>query len=447
MGYFIENEDTESNFEQQFYKCSILMRRVCSDQFATTFKQHDSIAHNSQVEYFKGLVNHCIKFNKNKIKKAIKTDINNEFINHFQIEFLKSFIHNATKLANVYSLKVDCLKICRQLVSLYISLDENDDFNHRNEGNIDLLVRTIIFTINSLHIDQFQLLIQHFDDLIFDNEKYSTSQIEMEKGEEEQLKQLQSYLNVLKKLSSLLKHASIDYEIKAEFKPLFTVFIQKYLLQIQPFYFQLLEINNNNNSLIQLLDTQASIFASKYFILPSHIVITSLQFYISLNYNEFNLNDYVQMQGLVCKTINNLLTRYSRKFSRIAPIICSLIIKLISTTTGLSNQTNIKTDQDFELSLKAAEDVERLVTQLIHFKVEFSKIIPYMISEFTASAHSIPIEPTIKNVLWSIVYNLISICDIHAIAQLHVILPTGSKDIFKNIYADYEKYFKYTGKV
>ena len=43
-------------------------------------------------------------------------------------------------------------------------------------------------------------------------------------------------------------------------------------------------------------------------------------------------------------------------------------------------------------------------------------------------------------------YNLISLCDIHSIAQLHVVLPVGSKELFKNIYAEYEKYFKYTGK-
>ena len=43
-------------------------------------------------------------------------------------------------------------------------------------------------------------------------------------------------------------------------------------------------------------------------------------------------------------------------------------------------------------------------------------------------------------------YNLISICDMHSISQLHVVLPAGSKELFKSIYAEYEKYFKYTGK-
>lgn len=43
-------------------------------------------------------------------------------------------------------------------------------------------------------------------------------------------------------------------------------------------------------------------------------------------------------------------------------------------------------------------------------------------------------------------YNLISMCDIHGISQLHVTLPVGTKELFKTIYSEYEKYWKYTGK-
>ena len=44
------------------------------------------------------------------------------------------------------------------------------------------------------------------------------------------------------------------------------------------------------------------------------------------------------------------------------------------------------------------------------------------------------------------VYSLISICDLHGVSQLHVVLPVGAKELFKSIYAEYNKYFKYTGK-
>jgi hypothetical protein len=48
------------------------------------------------------------------------------------------------------------------------------------------------------------------------------------------------------------------------------------------------------------------------------------------------------------------------------------------------------------LALKAAQDLERVITQLLTFKKEFSKISPYMISEYVNKANLIAIHPKIK---------------------------------------------------
>jgi hypothetical protein len=70
-----------------------------------------------------------------------------------------------------------------------------------------------------------------------------------------------------------------------------------------------------------------------------------------------------------------------------------------------------------------------------------------MISEFLLRANSIPIHLSVKSVLNNAMYNLISICDLHGVSQLHVALPIGPKELFKTTFAEYEKYYKYTGKV
>ncbi len=70
-----------------------------------------------------------------------------------------------------------------------------------------------------------------------------------------------------------------------------------------------------------------------------------------------------------------------------------------------------------------------------------------MITEFLMVANTIPINLSVKNILTNIMYHLISMCDLYGIAQLHVTLPIGPKELFKTTYAEYEKYYKYTGKV
>jgi hypothetical protein len=51
------------------------------------------------------------------------------------------------------------------------------------------------------------------------------------------------------------------------------------------------------------------------------------------------------------------------------------------------------------LALKAAQDLERVITQLLLFKKEFSKISPYMISEYMNKANLIAIHPSIKVIM------------------------------------------------
>ena len=93
--------------------------------------------------------------------------------------------------------------------------------------------------------------------------------------------------------------------------------------------------------------------------------------------------------------MNNILVRYSRKFSKISAIICGLLTRLIGKTTSLANQSSLD-DDTLVLAIKAAQDLERIITQLAGFKKEFYKIAPYMLSEYACIANTIPMHPSVK---------------------------------------------------
>ena len=148
-----------------------------------------------------------------------------------------------------------------------------------------------------------------------------------------------------------------------------------------------------------------------------------------MSFEQMEMKNYVRIQELACKTINLILTRYSKKFHKIAAIICNLFInillkklnfklllflfkfvsyfsltwhfflQLISHTTLISNQSNLQDSNMVNLALKAAQDLERVITQLLTFKKEFSKISPYMISEYVNKANLIAIHPKIKVII------------------------------------------------
>lgn len=89
----------------------------------------------------------------------------------------------------------------------------------------------------------------------------------------------------------------------------------------------------------------------------------------------------------------------------------------------------------------------RIVTQLASFKKYFSKVSPYIMSEFFHKANTLPIHASVKGILSTVIYNLIDLCDLHGISMMHVLLPAGPKEIFKNSLAEHSKFFKYTGTV
>jgi hypothetical protein len=100
------------------------------------------------------------------------------------------------------------------------------------------------------------------------------------------------------------------------------------------------------------------IFQFKY-LLPSHLVISVLQVYLAIDYEQLELEKYSRLQELSFKTINTIITRYSKKFSKLTALICNLLMKLISKTTNLSSQNDLREDQT-ELAVKLAQDMERL---------------------------------------------------------------------------------------
>lgn len=70
-------------------------------------------------------------------------------------------------------------------------------------------------------------------------------------------------------------------------------------------------------------------------------------------------------------------------------------LRLISVTTTFSNQNTLK-EEHVHYSVKAAQDLERIISQLVAFKKHFSKLCPYIISEYFFRANTFPIHVNVK---------------------------------------------------
>ena len=274
IDYFIrlndsfESEERKSSIENHNYCiCTILMRRICSSQGFRTTSEDEAAStsedQNEHVNYFNLLLNYCLKHHKLKVKELKKVTAekcSKIKISSFHMDFLKAFIFYSPQLNEKYAMKIDAVKYSEHFFMFYINLDQNVfDFdldylntfklNDKEKGNdpnemLAYMTRAICVSINILNPDQFKETLEIFETKTFEHLKSSLK-------------------NCLIKLAQLVKYLCSDFELDNKLKPVFSEFIQKFLVQIHPIYFSLLA-KSDIDCLIELLNAQYLICSSKY---------------------------------------------------------------------------------------------------------------------------------------------------------------------------------------
>ena len=80
-------------------------------------------------------------------------------------------------------------------------------------------------------------------------------------------------------------------------------------------------------------------------------------------------------------------------------------------------------------------------------KEDFGRIVAYFVADVLDGFQRVTVLPSVKTNLQSGLNKLLDMCDKHSIDYLVGVLPSGRKEIFKDMVATYKTYHKYTGKV
>ncbi|KAL3874331.1 hypothetical protein ACJMK2_037361 [Sinanodonta woodiana] len=122
-------------------------------------------------------------------------------------------------------------------------------------------------------------------------------------------------------------------------------------------------------------------------------------------------------------------------------------VRLLLSLVHEANQEKINKMSCTEDLVSCAHSVERLFTLIVSHKADFGKVSVYVIADYVTEVQQVTLLPAVKKALVPAIYQLLDICDQHAVSLLHTVLSQGVRDVFKMLYADYKKYHKYTGKI
>ncbi|XP_015122725.1 uncharacterized protein LOC107045104 isoform X2 [Diachasma alloeum] len=201
------------------------------------------------------------------------------------------------------------------------------------------------------------------------------------------------------------------------------------------------EVSMNNNMMLNIMKLFISIMSSK------RMTITDKTIDLIVTIVNRFINDSPEALALSQRTL--YLCCSCLKFRpEVAidylPIIMRLYLKAVKMTIEVAKKSS---DQEQLLRLIILE-IQKLASAFVKMKKHTAKLSPYIIADMIGIYYGGGVIPTyIKEPLDDSISQFLSICDQHAVSLVFRVLSPSMQEIFKNLYDNYIKFHKFSGKV
>ncbi|KAK9510542.1 hypothetical protein O3M35_005297 [Rhynocoris fuscipes] len=159
--------------------------------------------------------------------------------------------------------------------------------------------------------------------------------------------------------------------------------------------------------------------------------------------NDTDQDILIQRLNLV---IDNLFALYLFRTSLVIDRLPAIMQRYRNCLLALAPLAE-PSQQNIDPIMSVAGKLERIATTMVKRAKDFTRIAPYIIADVIGIFGKFPIHADIKNLYTNIIISFLPVCDSHAITYLKATLPLASKELFKNIYDNYNKHHRYVGKI
>ncbi|XP_033641513.1 unhealthy ribosome biogenesis protein 2 homolog [Asterias rubens] len=150
----------------------------------------------------------------------------------------------------------------------------------------------------------------------------------------------------------------------------------------------------------------------------------------------------------LCQILRHLLIGYPRTVMASLASYFACLQSLLKNVMQRGQQRPGTSDRlsDHDLYM-CAENMERLLTMIATYKEDVNKLAVFLVADYIAELQKGTLLPLFKKTLVTGVYNLLDVADERAIDFLNANMPLNLREIFKTFYNDFQKYYRYSGKV
>ncbi|XP_023779406.1 unhealthy ribosome biogenesis protein 2 homolog isoform X1 [Cyanistes caeruleus] len=195
---------------------------------------------------------------------------------------------------------------------------------------------------------------------------------------------------------------------------------------------------------IPILETVAALLRQgEGFLVNPHHVSLAFSILLTVPLEHLKAEDYHGVFVGVHEVLFCIVQCHPKVLLKAAPSFLSSFHRLVVSVMHEGHQKGDRGNTDeFEMILKCAHLVERMYTHIAAEMENFTVFSAFIVAQYVTELQKVTLHPAVKTHLTEGIYHILDLCIERDVKFLNVSLPAGVREVFKDLYNDYNRYHK-----
>nr|XP_054485443.1 unhealthy ribosome biogenesis protein 2 homolog [Agelaius phoeniceus] len=195
---------------------------------------------------------------------------------------------------------------------------------------------------------------------------------------------------------------------------------------------------------IPILETVAALLRQGEGILVNpHHVSLAFSILLTVPLDHLKTEDYHGVFLGVHEVLFSIVQCHPKVLLKAVPSFLSSFHRLVVSVMHEGRQKGDRGNTDeFEMILKCAHLVERMYTYIAAEMEDFTVFSAFIVAHYVTELQKVTLHPAVKTHLTEGIYHILDLCIERDIKFLNASLPAGVRQVFKDLYNDYNHYHK-----
>ncbi|NXM50023.1 URB2 protein, partial [Gymnorhina tibicen] len=195
---------------------------------------------------------------------------------------------------------------------------------------------------------------------------------------------------------------------------------------------------------VPILETVAALLRQGEGVLVNpHHVSLAFSILLTVPLDHLKTEDYRGVFLGVHEVLFSIVQCHPKVLLKAAPSFLSSFHRLVVSVMHEGRQKGDRGNTDeFEMILKCAHLVERMYTHIAAEMEDFTVFSAFIVAQYVTELQKVTLNPAVKTHLTEGIYHILDLCIERDIKFLNASLPAGVREVFKDLYNDYNHYHK-----